>query len=375
MLDNTLPVLPIVRPTFPPLEAISERFAECLRTGQVTNGGRYVEEFEAALTEYLGVPTICFSSGMAALVAMLMAEGVSGRDVICPSLTFCATPHAIKIAGGNPVFADIDPATLTLDPVDVHRKLTSKTKAIVGVDVYGILCDYQVLASIGIEHDIRVMFDSAPAFGSLWQGRPTASPMDCPQIFSFHATKPFSVGGEGGAFCGTNEFVIAEAKKIRNFGQPAFPEIYPTIGFNGKMQEINALVGLEALKVLPSYLTNRRFAASCLVEQLRYVPGVGCMKSPLGQSPSWCYYPIRIDEQSFGMSRDAVVTKLATRGIIVRKYYEACHLSDVYAEQRTSLPVTEKVASQVIALPIYNNMTIAECERVTGAIRDIQATT
>jgi len=359
MLDNPLPILQIVRPTFPPLEAISERFSECLRTGQVTNGGRYVEEFEAALTEYLGVPTICFSSGMAALVAMLMAEGVNGWDVVCPSFTFCATPHAVKLAGGHPIFADINEETLTLDPEDAERKFTRRTKAILGVDVYGIVCD-PMLDDVAGRCGVDLLFDSAPAFGSL-PLRPHHT-----KIFSFHATKPFSTM-EGGCLASRDVSFVNAAKKIRNFG------LRGELGFNGKMSEVCALIGLESLKSIDTYILNRGFAASCLAEYLRGIPGINWINPPPNQIPSWCYFPILVDRNEFGMTRDRLVEMLKTRGIEVRVYYPAMHLDPIYwPNQKVKLPVTERVASQVIALGIYNNHTPAECERVATAIREIQ---
>lgn len=355
-----------MRPTFPPLASISDRFATALESGVVTNDGPAVREFEAELTAHLGAETICFSSGMAALVAMLMVEGVEGKEVICPSFTFCATPHAIRLAGGKVVFADIDPVTLTFDPVDVERKIRPRTKAILGVDVYGICCDYSALSVLSSETDVRLILDSAPAFGSTWYGRPIACPMDAPQIFSFHATKPFAVG-EGGALCSTDRHFIEAAKKIRNFGMPG------RVGFNGKMQEVNALIGLEQMKSLFKLLPVRTAAQTALHAALHRIPGLTCIVPPVHQVPIWAYYPILIDEAEFGMSRDAMMTALERRGIMTRRYYPAMHLDDSYTAERTSLPVTERVASQVIALPIYNDMTEYEVDRIAGAVREIRA--
>lgn len=348
-----------MRPTFPPLETIADRFAECLATGQVTNGGKYVEEFEAVLTEYLGVPTICFSSGMAALVAMLMAEGVNGWDVIVPSLTFCATPHAVKLAGGHPIFSDINEETLTLDPFDAERKLTRRTKAILGVDVYGLVCD-PMLSNVANRNRVDLMFDSAPAFGA-FPPRP-----DRPKIYSFHATKPFSVM-EGGCLCSPEKSFIATARKIRNFG------LSGELGFNGKMTEVAALIGMESLRAFPTHIANRSRAAMCLSDQLRGISGVRWVDPPPNQAPSWCYFPLLIDKTAFGMTRDRLVEMLKLRGIETRVYYPAMHLDPIYwPNQKVKLPVTLRVASQVIAIGIYNDHTPAECERVATAIREIQ---
>jgi dTDP-4-amino-4,6-dideoxyglucose len=354
-----------VRPTFPPLESISDRFSAALKSGVVTNGGPAVEEFEAALTAHLGVPTICFSSGMAALVAMLMVEGVEGYEVICPSFTFCATPHAIRMAGGKVVFADIDPITLTLDPVDVERKITPRTKAILGVDVYGVCCDYGALGRVADRCHVDVLYDSAPAFGSQFYGEPIGD-FGRAQIFSFHATKPFSVGGEGGALCSTDRHFIEAAKKVRNFGIPG------RIGFNGKMQEINALIGLEQMKSLYKLLPARTAAQTALHAALHRIPGVTAIVPPVHQVPIWTYYPILIDEEEFGMPRDHVYYKLRQRGIMTRLYYPAMHMDESYTAERTRLPVTERVASQVIALPVYNNHTEYEVDRVGVAMKEIR---
>lgn len=361
-----------MRPTFPPLESISDRFSVALKSGVVTNDGPAVREFEAALTAHLGVETICFSSGMAALVAMLMVEGVEGEEVICPSLTFCATPHAIRLAGGKVVFADINPDTLTLDPFDVASKFTSQTGAVLGVDVYGICCDYESLNNVTGPYGVGLLFDSAPAFGSQVYGKPTAGHGRA-QILSFHATKPFAIG-EGGALCSTDPLFISHARKIRNFGLPNPPDtLWPIIGFNGKMQEVNALIGLEQMKSMYKLLPVRTAAQTALHAALHRLPGVTAIVPPVHQVPIWTYYPILIDEAEFGMSRDAVMVALERRGIMTRRYYEACHLHESYTAERTSLPVTERVSAQVIALPLYSDMTEYEVDRIAVAIREIRA--
>ncbi len=355
MLDKSLPILPIVRPTFPPLESIAERFAECLRTGQVTNGGRYVEEFEAALTEYLGVPTICFSSGMAALVAMLMVEGVENQEVILPSLTFCATPHAVKLAGGIPVFADVLPDRLTIDPADVRRKITIKTKAILGVDAYGVCCDYD---SLMMSHPLLV--DSAPAFGSKIGVIPTGR-FGRAQIFSFHATK-FMSSMEGGCLCSSDRDFISKAKSIRNFGQEDGECV--GIGFNAKMLEVCALIGLENLKTIRDRATKRIYSAYRLDDSLRGIGGITFVNSPKNQSTCWTYRPILVDPDI----RQTVVQGLIRDGVAVRTYYSACHKMRPYFCGQ-SLPVTEMAAASVVALMVYDDMSESEINKVSSSIR------
>ncbi len=312
---------------------------------------------------------------MTALVAMLMVEGVENQEVILPSLTFCATPHAVRLAGGIPVFADVTPDTLTLDPADVLRKISSRTKAILGVDVYGIACDQDEIWEVALKREIDVLYDSAPAFGTLVNGKPLGGGawVDA-RIFSFHATKPFAVG-ESGALCSDDPFFISHAKKIRNFGLCSPPDtIYSTVGFNGKMQEINALIGLEQLKGFGLKIANRNAAAAYMNEALEGIDGLTTIKCPADQMPAWCYFPVLVDEAKFGMSRDAVMAALERRGIMTRRYYEACHLHTSYADEKTRLPTTERVADQVIALPVYSDMTGSECDRIASAVREIRST-
>lgn len=347
-----------MRPTFPPLASISDRFAAALESGVVTNDGPAVREFEAALTAHLGVETICFSSGMAALVAMLMVEGVAGEEVILPSLTFCATPHAVKLAGGIPIFADVSLDSLTLDPADVRKKITTKTRAILGVDAYGVCCDYDALIMIPGRHSLMV--DSAPAFGSTVGGRPTGR-FGRAQIFSFHATK-FMSSMEGGCLCSVDSNFIAEAKRLRNFGQENGECV--SIGFNAKMMEVCALVGLENLKTVKDRATKRIHSAASLDESLRNISGVTLVHAPKNQSTCWTYRPILVDPEI----RHSLVRDLTRDGVAVRTYYSACHKMLPYFSDQ-SLPATEEASASVVALMVYDHMLDAEIEKISSSIR------
>src|SRR5262245_30571388 len=237
--------LEIVRPTFPPVEGMLSDFIRSLAAGKVTNNGPWVVKFERLLEDYLGVPTLVFSSGQAALMTMLRAAGISGGEVIVPSLTFCATPHAAVWNGAEPVFADVrDDVSFTIDPADVERRITDRTVAILSVDPYGIACDYEALVAIGRRHGLRVLFDSAPSFGTTVGGRRVGGFGDA-QIFSFHATKAFNTM-EGGCLCSNNKDVIERARAIRNFGQSADGDC-AIEGLNGKMMEICAIIGMPTL--------------------------------------------------------------------------------------------------------------------------------
>ena len=359
--------LHIVRPSFPPLSSFIERFESALASGQVTNNSRWVQEFELRLTEYLGVPTIAFCNGQIALMAMLRSAGISGGEVIVPSFTFSATPHAVRWVGAEPVFADIAAdGSMCLDPADVERKITSRTVAVLGVDAYGIACNYKALAEIGRRHGLKVLYDSAPSFGTKVGGRLVGGFGDA-QIFSFHATKAFAAM-EGGCLSSNNQELLERARAIRNFGQVAGADCGEP-GLNGKMPEISALIGLEQLKSFEDACAIRRRAVDRMRGPLSRIPGISLANVPADQDPVWLYLPVIIDKERFGLDRDETAAALEELGLFVRKYYSPpCHHLQAYsAAAGVNLPVTEAAAYNVLALPVYNDMTFEECDGIVRA--------
>jgi dTDP-4-amino-4,6-dideoxyglucose len=365
------PALQIVRPVFPDVSRLLDAFREALRSGQVTNNGRWVREFERQLTDYLGVPTLAFCNGQLALMTMLRAAGIDSGEVIVPSFTFAATPHAIRWCGAEPVFADINPDTLCLDPRDVERKITARTVAVLGVDAYGLCCDYGTLSEIGRQHRLKILYDSAPSFGTRIDGRLVGGFGDA-QIFSFHATKAFATM-EGGCLCSHDEGIMERARAIRNFGQGADGDCGEP-GINGKLTEICALIGLEQLKTFHRVADLRRQAVRRMREGLEGIPGLTVATAPQNQDPIWLYLPVVIDACAFGCDRDRAATLLETQGLYVRKYYSPpCHHMSAYGTAREhQLPVTERIAYNVLSLPVYNDMTDEECDRIVLAMREIQ---
>jgi dTDP-4-amino-4,6-dideoxy-D-glucose transaminase len=363
--------LNIVRPTFPPMENFLSAFRAALAAGQVTNNGPWVLEFERKLSEYLAVPTLVFCNGQLALMTMLRAARIEGGEVIVPSFTFPATPHAVRWCGGEPVFADItNDGSMCLDPEDVERKVTSRTVAILGVDPYGIACDYAALTAIARRNGLKVLFDSAPSFGTRVDGRPIGGCGDA-QIFSFHATKAFPTM-EGGCLCSHNHELLERARKIRNFGQGADGD-YDELGLNGKLTEICALIGLEQLKIFEQGAMNRRRAVERMRAGLERISGLTLAQAPANQEPIWLYLPVVIDKNRFGMNRDELVMALQKENLFTRKYYSPpCHHLSAYRKARDlSLPRTEATAYNVVALPVYNDMTDRECDGIVQVFREV----
>lgn len=350
--------LPIVRPHFPELKGrIESFFRGSLISGQVTNGPA-VQVFEEKLSEYLGAPTLAFCNGQTALLTMLLAAGVTADDeVVLPSFTFCGTPHAVSMLGAVPIFADIDPETLTINPMSASIRWSDRTAAFLGVDVYGVRwSDHDDVDNLT---DARILSDSAPAFGSHILGTPKS---EYTRIFSFHATKPFSTM-EGGALVSNDKALMAHAKRIREFGQDEDRNCVD-IGLNGKMTEICALIGLENLRTWEERRAKRVATAAGFRKKLATVGTVKVINNPPGQEPIWTYMPVLADGNAW---RDELMTVLKARGIDARKYYTACHKLTPY-DTGLKLPVAEDIAARVIALPLYDEMTDEEMDYICEAL-------
>jgi dTDP-4-amino-4,6-dideoxygalactose transaminase len=362
--------LEIVRPIFPSIGSFVEEFGEALASGAVTNGGPHVRKFEQQLAEYLGVTgVITCNNGESALLLALAAAGVAGGEVIVPSYTFAGTPHAVYWAGANVVFADID-ESLCIDRGDVEAKITASTKAVLAVDVYGIPCDYEALEKIGQDHGISILYDSAPAFGTRVNGE-TIGGAGLAQQFSFHATKPFATM-EGGCIASNDEEFLRNVADLRNFGQSDGADCRLP-GINAKMTEVTALIGLQQLVSIDDAIDNRIEIADMYIESLGRVPGLSFALVPNDVRPSWAMFPLIVDSDAFGMDRNQLATAMAHENINLRKYFEMpCHKMQAYrSHNEISLPNTERVASEVIALPIYNDMSIDEASRVIAGIERI----
>jgi dTDP-4-amino-4,6-dideoxyglucose len=336
------------------------RLDRSLKEGVVTNNGPYVQDFEAVLIKYLRVPTICFSSGQAALTALLMAHDVGGRSVIYPAFTFPATPNAIMAAGGKPVACDIDPDTLCIDPKDAARKIVKSTAAILAVDVYGMSSVSPALLDLSVKWDIPLLVDAAPSFGTHVMTKPNA--FLAPSIYSFHATKQMAVG-EGGCLSSINTDLIKRCKRIRNFGLEDGEWVEP--GINGKMTEISALIGLENMKTFPERVMKRRIIKDKLDDALSQVDSIRIIPEPKGQMVSWLYCPVLI-EDSAKISRNAIVGHLTDWGIQSRIYY-----SDCSRQIEDDLSVSYNVARKIIALPCHEYLTDDDIYNITRAFVDV----
>jgi dTDP-4-amino-4,6-dideoxygalactose transaminase len=363
--------LDIVRPVLPGVEALQGRLAAAMRTGQVTNMGVHSRELEARLAAYVGTKHCAvFCNGEAALIAMLQAARLPrGAEVVTTAYTFSGTAHAIVWNGLVPVFADIDPGTWTLDPADAERRITPRTAAILAAPLYGNPCDNEALAEVARRNKVRLFFDSASGCGSRYAGRPLGG-FGAAEMFSFHATKVF-LTMEGGAICTDDASLYEAACMIRNFGKNGREADCDYVGFNGKMTEICALVGLELLPGLDDVATHRNRVAERYRDRLAGLPGLRHQAVYPKATSSWLYYQFLVEEDAFGLTRDELISALTAENVAARRFLFPCnHQLSCYRclGAPPSLPVAEYVAGHSVALPVYSDMTMDEVDGVAAAV-------
>ncbi len=362
--------LHVGRPNLPDKQAILERIAGALDAGWLTNGGPLVSEFEHRLAEEAGVKhCIATSNGTAALELAIRALGLVG-DVIVPAYTFIATAHALAWHGLRPVFCDVDPATHTLDPLQVARTIGPQTAAILGVHLWGRACDIASLTSIAREHKIPLLFDAAHAFGCTYQGRPIGGFGAC-ETFSFHATK-FVQCGEGGAVA-TNDDHLAERIRLRrNFGFAGYDRV-SSIGTNAKMSELAAAVGLTSLDNMGTIVAVNRQNYGAYRRRLRSLPGLRLLSHDAHEQSNYQYIVVEVDPRQTGLSRDDLVHVLAAENVLARRYfYPGCHRMEPYCSDPGTagcvLPVTENLADRILALPTGMQLDESDVSRIVAIL-------
>jgi dTDP-4-amino-4,6-dideoxygalactose transaminase len=369
------PALPeplnIVAPVLPKIDEVGDRIAEILANGQLTNDSRYVREFEASLESRLGVSAITVSNGTWSLVLAMKQLGVTG-EVIVPSYTYCASAHAIKWAGADPVFADILPDTFTVDPDAIRAAITPRTSAILAVHIYGHPCEIDELTLLAQEKGLLLVFDAAHAFGALYRGKPVGT-FGHAESFSFHATKTLPVG-EGGCITTTDAGLAKRLRLARKFGDPGDENtLFP--GTNAKMQEFNAILGLAGLRTVDETIRRRRQYAAALRARLASIPGLQFQPERVYVSTSTQNFAVLVDESEFGLSRDEAHRALAAENVWCRKYFfPPVHRHDAYATLKSvELPVTDHVAGRVLCLPFHSQMTQNQLDGMVEAFEKLHA--
>ena len=374
MIDRFDEPIYVTRPVLPPLAAFQARLAEVWSTRWLTNAGEQHEQLGRAIRNYLDVPEVSlFNNGTIALLAAVRALGMRG-EVITTPFTFPATPHAISWSGATPVFCDIDPVRLTLDPSLVERLITPKTTGILAVHVYGVPCDVRALQAIADRHGLKLVYDAAHAFGTRIDGVGIGNFGDA-SMFSFHATKLFHTAEGGALTCGTSEN-REKFDHLKNFGILNQEEV-GEVGINGKMNELQAALGLAVLDCVPEELIRRRAVIARYRDGLRGVAGLTIVAEPPGVESSCQYFVVRIDRHAFGCSRDVVFERLKQYNVFARKYfYPLCSDYECYRTLPSSapgrLPVATEAADQVLCLPLYGALPLTAVDSIANMVREIQ---
>lgn len=341
-----------------------------LRSGQLALGPQAVE-FERLVAEYVGVKhALAVSSGTAALHLLVRALGLGqGDEVLVPSFTFAASVNAILYEGATPVFVDIEPETYNLDPADLARKVTPRTKAIMAVDVFGHPADWDAIQAVAKAHNLRVIDDSCEALGATYRGRRIGSFGDA-ATFAFYPNKQMTVG-EGGMIVTDDDAIARLCRSLRNQGRGemgAWLE-HERLGYNYRLDELSAALGVSQFKRLETFLEKRARVAQRYTERLAALEWVRPPQVKANMRMSWFVYVITLAE---GLDRDAVIRYLAEQGIPARGYFAPIH-TQPYIRERLgdlsgTLPITEAIAPRTLALPFHNNLSEADVEAVVDTL-------
>jgi perosamine synthetase len=372
-MSHPLEKIPVCAPVFVGKER--QYLLEAIDSGWISSMGAFLGRFEAKLAELCDVRHVeACCNGTAALHLLLHAMGVgAGDEVIVPSLTFVASANAVVYCGATPSFCDIDASTFVLDPADALRRVTPKTKAIVGVDLFGTLADYDALraglAAMG-RADVKLVEDAAEAFGSRSRGRPAGSLADG-AIFSFFGNKTITTG-EGGAVTTDDEALGARMKFLKNHGMHATRRYYhPELGFNFRMTNLQAAVGLAQLEAHEDLCSRKVRAHARYRARLSGLPGVHFAQVPEGQQVvPWLH--VLVDELLDGeAARDALLQRMLERGVETRPFFSPCHLFPYFEASpgagAGALPHTELAAAKGLCLPSGGALTDEQIDRVAEA--------
>lgn len=365
--------VPLARPSVPAIEEVSADLQLILTSKHLTNGP-FVARLEEQAASRLGVrECIAVSSCTSGLMLLLRAAGTTG-EVIAPSFTFAATVHAAAWNGNQPVFADVDAATLTLNPEKVAEQLTERTAAILATHIYGTPCDVESLSRVASSRGVDLFFDAAHAFGSSYQGKPIGG-FGRGEVFSLTPTKPL-VAGEGGIIA-TNDTDLAGRCRIgRDYGNPGDYDCR-FIGLNARMSEVHAALALRSLETLDERLDRRNSISATYAALFRGIVGITLPQVRPGDRSTFKDFTILVNQEEFGLSAIQLTQALRSEGVETRRYYSPpVHKMRAYEHlelgRTDHLEVTDRAANQVVTLPLWEEMRDEDPVRIAEAIASIQ---
>lgn len=360
----------VTQPYLPPLDELLPYLERIWESRQLTNGGPLHEELEGKLAEYLGVDYLSlFANGTLALVTALQALRITG-DVITTPYSFVATAHALLWNGIRPVFADINPSSYNLDPDRIESAITPHTTAIMPVHCYGNPCDAERIQHIADIHGLKVIYDAAHCFAVRLNGKSVLRYGDL-SVLSFHATKVFNTF-EGGAIVCPDAKTKRRIDFLKNFG---FADEVTVVaaGINGKMNELQAAVGLLQLQHVDDLIARRQHIDALYRQRLTDVSGIALLDIPNIVQWNYAYFPIRVKPE-YAVSRDLLYRRMREHNVFARRYFYPL-ISDMPmyrglpSASEENLPIARQTAEEVLCLPIFPEMTPEEVEHVVGIIR------
>lgn len=366
------PIL-VTKPYLPDLNNYMQRLQSVWNTGWLTHSGPLVTELEQQLCQYLKVnDTVVFANGHLALDSALRILNLKG-EVITTPFTYLSTTNAIAMNGLTPVFCDIKESDCTIDEDKIEALITENTCAILPVHVYGFPCNHEKLQKIADKYHLKLIYDAAHTFGVTVNGEGIGSLGDF-SMFSFHATKVFHTV-EGGAITSSNADFHKKLVSAKNFGMIS-NEDATTAGFNAKMTEVHAAMGLENLKLIDWEIAQRKALITRYLENLRGIDGIRLFNwDKEGVSYNYAYFPVIFNKEILGVNRDEVADKLGLEyNVFPRKYFyplvsEMSYYSQNHVVQET--PVAKYMSENVLTLPLYVELTLEEVDYICDAIKEI----
>lgn len=365
-------LLTVTSPLLPDLDEFHQMLKEIWDSKLITNNGCFHRQLEKELADYLKVPYISlFTNGTLPLITALQALDIKQGEVITTPYSFVATTHSIWWNGLEPVFVDIEPETCNIDPERIEEAITPQTKAIMPVHCYGKPCNTAAIQKIADNYGLKIIYDAAHAFGIDVNGESLLNAGDMSTL-SFHATKVYNTV-EGGALVMKDEETKRQIDYLKNFGFKNEVEVVGP-GINSKMDEIRSAYGILALRKVDEAIAHRNKVAQWYREELKNVPGVRYFEDMPGVKHNYSYFPVFIDADSYGMTRDELYLKMKKENVLGRRYFYPliskfapyCNLPSSNPE---NIPVASRLAEEVICLPMHHLLSQEDVERVIQIIK------
>ena len=364
----------ITRPILPNLKKFTKNLIGVWKSQWLSNNGIQLQTLEKKIKKTLKVNhTSLFNNGTVALLTAIKSLDLKG-EVITTPFTFPATPHCISWNNLTPVFCDIDPITMNIDPDKIESLITKKTSAILTVHVFGTPCDVKKIQKIADKHKLKVIYDAAHAFGTKINSIGIGNFGDI-SMFSFHPTKLFHTA-EGGALAFKDIKLKRKIELLKNFGIKNQEEVVD-IGINGKMNEIQAVLGLLVLEKVADEMKKRKLLLDTYHHYLRNIEGISFVKLPVNIKKSYQYFTIRINEKEFGKSRDYVYDKFKKYNVFTRKYfYPLCseypHYKNLPSSKKGNLPIAHEVIKEVLSMPFYGGLSVNDIEKICSILKSFR---